>query len=286
MLDYALEFYSFIANNFAPFYSTPIECTERDAPYVLDGLLYNEADLEISEHYTDIHGYTELNFAAFAMFGKRFCPRIRGLSKQRLYHADKERDYGALATKLSGRGKTLNLEWIAEQWDRIGQFFASMEAGYTTASLALKRLVGFGAGNHFYRAVRELGRLFKTEFILEYLSKPELRARIRRGLLKSEELHALARCVFYGKLGRADWRDFRRQMSTASCLILILAAIVYWQIRQLEHVLKEPDEQVPGLEQLGHLSPIRWSNVILYGEYTLPAERVDLLPIDLPAPTV
>jgi len=40
--DFALEFYSFVADNYAPFYSIPIECTDRDAPYVLDGLLYNE----------------------------------------------------------------------------------------------------------------------------------------------------------------------------------------------------------------------------------------------------
>src|SRR5215470_4135362 len=80
--DYAVEFYTFIANNYAPFYSVPIECTERDAPYVLDGLLYHESDLDPEEHSTDTHGYVELNFAAFPMFGKRFCPRIRGLHRQ------------------------------------------------------------------------------------------------------------------------------------------------------------------------------------------------------------
>lgn len=39
--DYALELYTFVADNYAPFYSVPIECTERDAAYVLDGLLYH-----------------------------------------------------------------------------------------------------------------------------------------------------------------------------------------------------------------------------------------------------
>lgn len=34
MSDYALKFYSFVADNYAPFYSTPIECTDRDAAYV------------------------------------------------------------------------------------------------------------------------------------------------------------------------------------------------------------------------------------------------------------
>ena len=77
--DFALEFYSFIADNYAPFYSTPIECTDRDSAFVLDGLCYNESDLELEEHYTDTHGYTEINFAAFAMLGRRFCPRFRGL---------------------------------------------------------------------------------------------------------------------------------------------------------------------------------------------------------------
>src|SRR5262249_15464056 len=83
--DFALESYSSVADNYAPFYSTPIECTDRDAAFVLDGLLYNESDLDLEEHYTDTHGYTEINFAAFAMLGRRFCPRIRGLQKQRLY---------------------------------------------------------------------------------------------------------------------------------------------------------------------------------------------------------
>jgi TnpA family transposase len=76
--DFALEFYTFLADNYAPFHSMPIECSDRDAAFVLDGLLYNESDLEIEEHHTDTHGYTELNFAAFAMLGRRFCPRIKG----------------------------------------------------------------------------------------------------------------------------------------------------------------------------------------------------------------
>ena len=276
MGDYALEFYSFIADNYTPFYSVPIECSERDAAYVLDGLLYHEADLDIDEHYTDTHGYTEANFAAFAMLGKRFSPRIRGLHKQRIYQADSQRDYGALQAMLGRRDSTLRLDWIADQWDRMAQLFRSMATGHTTASVAMKRLVAFGPHNHLYRAIRELGRAFKTHFILEYLAQPELRRRVRQGLLKSEQLHALARSVFYGKLGRADWRDFRRQMSTASCLLTILAAVVYWQIREIERVLGDidPEDDVP-VDLLAHISPISWDNVVLYGEYKLRPELVE-----------
>ena len=30
---------------------------------MLDGVLYRESDLDLEEHYTDTHGYTEINFA-------------------------------------------------------------------------------------------------------------------------------------------------------------------------------------------------------------------------------
>jgi hypothetical protein len=36
------------------------------------------------------------------------------------------------------------MDWICEQWDRMGQFYASLENGHTTASTALKRLVAYG----------------------------------------------------------------------------------------------------------------------------------------------
>jgi TnpA family transposase len=108
--DYALEFYSFVADNYAPFYSTPIECTDRDAAYVLDGLLYNESDLALEEHYTDTHGYTEIDFAAFAMLGRRFAPRIRGLHRQRIYRIDLNRDYGPLEVLLKRRGRIIRMD--------------------------------------------------------------------------------------------------------------------------------------------------------------------------------
>ncbi len=32
--------------------------------------------------------YTQINFAAFAMLGLHFCPRIRGVQHQRIYRID------------------------------------------------------------------------------------------------------------------------------------------------------------------------------------------------------
>ena len=269
--DFALEFYSFIADNYAPFYCMPIECTDRDAPFVLDGLLYNESDLELEEHYTDTHGYTENNFAAFAMLGRRFCPRIRSINRQRIYRIDPQKDYGVLKSLINRRDRTIKMDWVMDQWDRMGQFYATLKTGHTTANVALKRLNSMSPKNEFYRANRELGRIFKTEFILQYMSQPLLRHRVRRGLLKLDQLHVLARDIVYGKRGQMTERDFYEMMKTCNCLTLILACIVYWQAKEIGRVISEcnPEEEGIDISLLEHISPIEWDNVLLYGQYVI-----------------
>lgn len=269
--DFALEFYSFVADNYAPFYSLPIECQERDGGYVLDGLLYNESDLDLEEHYTDTHGYTEINFAAFTMLGRRFCPRIKNHTSQKIYKIDPERDYGSFASMLKSSQTTIDPKFIAKNWDEMGRFYASLEAGHTTASIALKRLVSYSRKNHFHRANQDFGRIIKTEFLLDYLSQPPLRKRIRSGLLKVEQLHQLARDIFFAKRGRVSAQEIHQQLNSCSCLTLIAAAIIYWQAREMAKLLKNPSEEISTIDpkMIAHISPISWDNVVLYGEYRL-----------------
>ena len=88
------------------------------------------------------------------------------------------------------------------------------------------------------RANRDLGRILKTEFILQYMSEPALRTRIRRGLLKVEQMHALARDLFYGNRGRINARDLWEQMNSCSCLTLIVACIIYCQAKDISRVIR------------------------------------------------
>ncbi|NRA87925.1 MAG: Tn3 family transposase [Rhizobiales bacterium] len=273
--DFALEFYRFVADNYAPFFSTPHECADRDAPFVLDGILYNESDLNIGEHYTDTHGFTDTNFAAFAMFGKRFIPRIKGLQKQAIFRIDTEKDYGAISVLLKKKDRILHPEWIAAEWDRMGHFYASLESGHVTASTALKRLNGFSGKNHFFRANREFGRLIRTEHTLNFMSDPDMRKRNRRGLLKGEQVNALARDLKYGHRGRLNSREWEEQKKSCSSLNLVIACIIYWQAKEIHRVIKAhaPPEHID-LALLKNISPVSWENVIVYGDYVLNKDTV------------
>ena len=232
---------------------------------MLDGGLYHESDLDLQEHYTDTHGYIEINFAAFEMIARRLCPRIRGLHHPRIYCADPARDHGVLEPVLRRARRAVNFRLIAEQWDRIGQFYAAFPAGHTTAGAALQRLNRFQASNRFYAANRELGRTVKTELLLHYMAEPQRRDKVRRGLLKVEQLHALARAVYYGQRGRISAREVYDPMNAGSCLTLILACLIDWQARESSRSAPAPDFPFDP-ELLRHISPIEWKNVILYGE--------------------
>jgi Tn3 transposase DDE domain len=112
--------------------------------------------------------------------------------------------------------------------------------------------------------------------LLGPLSEPQLRARIRRGLLKVEQLHALARDVYYGRRGRINARELHEQMNSCSCLTLILACVIYWQAKEISRVVRwcQPEDQKIDVTLLEHISPIEWNNVILYGQYVLDRDRV------------
>lgn len=269
--DFALAFYTFIADNYAPLYSEPIECNEGEAPYALDGIINNESDLNIEEHYTDTRGASFIIFTAFEFLGPKFNPRIRGIQKQNIFRIDRDRDYGILAP-LFNRKSNIKMSSVTSQWDRMAQFYASISNGHITASVALKRLHALGPKNEFYDANVQLGKVLKTENTLQNMIDPEMRKRRHRGLLKGEEMHQLARNISYGNGGVITARDLIAQRNCCNCLTLIMACIVYWQAKEIARILSEcydPQSQELDLSLLQHISPVGWDNVILYGEYII-----------------
>ena len=55
-----------------------------EAAYVIDGLLYDEADLSIAVHHTDGGGVSDHVFALAHLLGFRFAPRIPNLADRKL----------------------------------------------------------------------------------------------------------------------------------------------------------------------------------------------------------
>jgi TnpA family transposase len=105
-----------------------IVATEREFPYVLDEILGNQTDLPITEHATDTHGASLINFALFDLVGLQLSPRIRDLGKITLYrlhpHGETVQAYPHAGPLLTRR---INWQLIAENWDEMLRLAAQLE---------------------------------------------------------------------------------------------------------------------------------------------------------------
>ncbi len=270
--DPGVLFYTHVSDQYAPFHTKVINATVRDATHVLDGLLYHESDLKIEEHYTDTAGFTDHVFALCHLLGFRFAPRIRDLADRRLYVPDKGSTYPALGHMVGG---TLNVRQMATGWKEVLRLATSIKRGTVTASLILRKLGAYPRQNSLALALRELGRVERTLFTLQWLQSPELGRRVQEGLNKGEAKNALARAVFFNRLGELRDRTFENQRYRASGLNLVVAALVLWNTVYLERAvngLREAGHLIDGA-LLRHLSPLGWEHINLTGDYVWHANK-------------
>lgn len=260
-------FYTHISDQYAPFSARMVNVGVRDSTYVLDGLLYHESDLRIKEHYTDTAGFTDHVFALMHLvLGLRFAPRIRGLGDTRLYIPKGDAGYDALKPMIGG---TLNIKHVRAHWDEILRLATSIKQGTVTASLMVRKLGSYPRQNGMSVALRELGRIERTLFILDWLQSVELRRRVQVGLNKGEARNALARAVFFYRLGEIRDRSFEQQRYRASGLNLVTAAIALWNTVYLERATNALRSHGPPVNDalLQYLSPLGWEHINLTGDY-------------------
>lgn len=253
-----------------------ISCSPREALYVLDGLLENNTVLEIKDHTTDTAGYTEHVFALCYLLGFNFMPRIRDLKDQQLYKIDKTISYGDLDTLLD---KTIDLNLIEEQWDQMIRVVGSLKNKLAPAHEIIRRLGKRSPSDRLSKAFTQLGRLIKTEYILRYLTTPELRQKVQRQLNKGEHRHALSRWIFFANQGKFQVGDYEEIMNKASCLSLVSNAVLLWNTVNMEQIIKalKANGETIDEETLSHISLLPYKHVIPMGTYFVEAEHAKIL---------
>ncbi len=118
-------------------------------------------------------------------------------------------------------------------------------------------------------ALREIGRVERTLFMLDWFDDPEQRRRTGAILNKGEARNALARAIFFNRLGELRDRTFENQRHRASGLTLVTAAVTLWNTvyldRAVQH-LRATGVDVPN-ELLAHVAPLGWEHIGLTGDY-------------------
>jgi TnpA family transposase len=262
----AIGVYTHVSDQYAVFSTKVISCSPREALYVLDGLLENNTILKIREHTTDTHGYTEIIFALCHLLGYYFMPRIRDLKDQQLYRVDRHGDYGVFTPLLT---KTADLDIVEEQWEPMMRVALSLKQRTAPAHVVVQRLTNSYPSDRLSKAFTNLGRIIKTQYILRYLTDPDLRRAVQSQLNKGEYRHRLPRRVFFADQGAFTTGDYEEIMNKASCLSLVCNAILYWntiKINDIVESLRQQGEEIDD-ETLSHISLLPFRHVIPNGTY-------------------
>jgi TnpA family transposase len=194
------------------------------------------------------------------------------LSDRRLYVPNSPKSYPALSGLIGG---ALNQKLIRSHWEQTLRVATSIKQGTVTASLMLRKLGAYPRQNGLEIALREHGLFERTLFTLDWLQSVEFRRRVQVGLNKEEAKNALARAVFFNRLGEIRDRSFENQRYRASGLNLVVAAIVLWNTTYLERAVPSLKAHGHSIHEslLQHLSPMGWEHINLTGDYVWPASK-------------
>ncbi|CUH54099.1 Tn3 family transposase [Shimia marina] len=261
-----LKAYTHVSDQFGPFATQNIPATVNEAPYVLDGLLMNETGRKIKEQYADTGGFTDHVFAVTALLSYRFIPRIRDLPSKRLYLFDP----GAAPKELRGLiGGKIREKLIIDNWPDILRAVATMAAGVMPPSQLMRKLASYPRQHELAVALREIGRIERTLFIIEWLLDANMQRRAQIGLNKGEAHHALKNALRIGRQGEIRDRTTEGQHYRMAGLNLLAAIIIYWNTKHLGMAVtarkRASLDCSPDL--LAHISPLGWAHILLTGEY-------------------
>jgi len=262
----AVSFYTHISDRYAPFHVRTISVAESEAAHVVDGLLHHGAAIDSAVHHADGGGVSDHVFGLLALLGFRFAPRIPNLRDRRLHAFGPAKTWPILEPFIAGR---VNVALIRDHWDDLLRLASSIRTGVVSAAVMLRRLGAYPRQNGLALALREVGRIERTLFTLDWLEDPALRRQATVELNKGEARNALARAVCFHRLGRVRDRTPEALQHRAGGLTLVTAAIVLWNTVQIDRVIdamRAEGEVIPDA-MLPFLSPLGWQHINLTGDY-------------------
>lgn len=248
----------------AVFGQNVISCGEREASYVLTSLLENKTSLNPVFHSTDTHGFTEHIFALCYLLGFGFHPRLKDLAEQRLYRIDKSTVYAEIDDLFTS---SISFEVIKNYWNEIVRIIYALKHGLTPARVIIQKLANRTDG--VSKAIRALGKIIKTIYILRYIADPNLRYKVHLHLNQGESRHQLAKKLFFLNRGVFKTGDLEEIMNKASCLSFLSNAILLWNTHNIQQIvgrLRSSGHSI-ATEHLRKVSALMLKHIQIHGTY-------------------
>jgi TnpA family transposase len=204
--DRVVSVYTHLSDQYSVFNTQVISCAEREALFVLDGLLENDTELPIRTHIVDTAGCTDQVFGLCYLLGFTFMPRLKNLASRRLFKPVGSPEEGLFGSRSYPQlnalfSATVDLNLIAEQWEGLVRVAASLNNRIVSTNVMARRLASGASSNRLAKALSHLGQLVRTVYLLHYLNDPLIRQQVCTQLNRGEARQDLAQRLFFADQG-------------------------------------------------------------------------------------
>ena len=177
--------YHHISDTYVALFCNFIACGVWEAVYILDGLLKNTSKLQPDTVHADTQGQNEPVFGLSYLLGIKLMPRMRNWNDVKFYKAHEDDHYRHINQLFSD---VINWKLIKTHWKDLMQVVISIQHGKILPSMILQKLGTNSRKNKLYKAFRELGRVIRTIFLLNYVNSEDMRQKIQAATNKVESL--------------------------------------------------------------------------------------------------
>jgi len=269
--------YYHVSDAYIALFSHFIPCGAWEAIYILDGLTKNKSDIQPDILHGDTQAQSAPVYGLAFLLGIKLMPRIRNWKDLKWFRPTPQEAYKnieALFTK-----EAVDWDLIACHLPDMLQVAQSIRAGRISPSTILRKLGTASRKNKLYFAFRELGRVIRTTFLLEYIGDEDLRRLIQAAQNKCEGFNQFAQWVYFGAdTITENVRDDQLKIIKYNHLIANL--VIFHNCHTITEALKELEAEGMKLtpELIAGFSPYRTSHLNRFGLFEL-KERYPL-PVD------
>jgi len=264
--------YYHVSDTYIALFSHFIPCGVWEAVYLIDGLLKNRSDIQPDTIHGDTQAQSTPVFGLAALLGIALMPRIRNWKDLKLYRPDRQAPFAHIDALFSD---TVDWQLIQTHLPDMLRVVLSIKAGRITASTLLRKLGTYSRKNRLYQAFRELGCAIRTEFLLKYISRAELRTLIQAATNKSESFNGFTQWVAFGGDGTIATNDRDEQRKIIKYNHLVANCLIFHNVFSLSRVLHDLQREGYPLEPslVAALSPYLTLHIHRFGRYDLNLDK-------------
>lgn len=258
--------YYHVSDDYIALFSHFIPCGVWEAVYILDGLTKNRSDIRPDTLHGDTQAQSAPVYGLAYLLGIKLMPRIRNWKDLKWFRPAAAGAYQHIDSLFTG--DSVDWELIETHLPDMLQVAQSIQAGWVSPSTILRKLGSASRKNKLYYAFRELGRVVRTGFLLEYICNSELRQIIQAAQNKCEGFNQFAQWAYFGADAIEDnVRD--NQLKIIKYNHLIANLVIFHNCHTMTQALKELEAEGMVLtpELLAALSPYRTHHINRFGLY-------------------